>query len=66
LDVDWDSLGIDRQEAKITVPEMGNFQSANSFRPGQSIPVPPAKGYLLVIEQDLPLGPTSRQTDSTV
>jgi hypothetical protein len=50
LDIDWRSLGIDRDHAHIRAPAIPGFQPAAAFRPGEPIPVPPGKGWLLIIE----------------
>ncbi|HET8650415.1 MAG TPA: glycoside hydrolase domain-containing protein [Gemmatimonadales bacterium] len=50
LDIDWRALGIDRDRAHIRAPAIPDFQPAATFRPGEPIPVPPGKGWLLIIE----------------
>jgi hypothetical protein len=51
LKVDWKQLGIDPLNARITAPEIINFQTSASFRPDGEIPVQPGKGWLLVIQK---------------
>ena len=37
--------------ATITAPAIENFQDAATFEPGDAIPVPAGKGWLLVIRE---------------
>ena len=48
LTIDWPALGIDPAAATITAPEIAGFQPARTFAPGEPIPVPKGKGWLLV------------------
>jgi Glycoside hydrolase 123, N-terminal domain len=49
LDVNWSALGMDPARATITAPAIDTFQDAATFAPGDPIPVPAGKGWLLVI-----------------
>jgi hypothetical protein len=49
LSVNWKALGLDSTTARISAAEVKDFQPAASFAAGDSIPVPPGKGWLLVI-----------------
>jgi hypothetical protein len=49
LSVDWRALGIDPAAATITAPEIAGFQPARRFAPGEPIPVPQGRGWLLVL-----------------
>ncbi|HTP12669.1 MAG TPA: glycoside hydrolase domain-containing protein [Bacteroidota bacterium] len=51
LSVDWKSLGLDTVKVRMEAPAVKNFQDARSFRIGESIPVPPGKGWLLEVKQ---------------
>jgi hypothetical protein len=51
LKVDWKQLGIDPLNARITAPEIANFQTPATFRPDGEIPVQPGRGWLLVIQK---------------
>ena len=51
LTVDWRALGIDPAAATVTAPEIADFQPARTFAPGEPIPVPRGKGWLLVLAQ---------------
>ena len=50
LTVNWKAIGIDPAKAKITAPEIMNFQEETSFKAGQLIPVKSKEGWLIVIE----------------
>jgi hypothetical protein len=47
LKVDWKALGLDSSRASITAPAIDSFQIARSFKPGEPVPVAPARGWLL-------------------
>ena len=51
LRIDWKALGIDPARAHITAPAIDAFQQAATFRPGDPIPVPRARGWLLEIDE---------------
>ncbi|PSL45571.1 hypothetical protein CLV51_104277 [Chitinophaga niastensis] len=48
---DWKALGIDPEKAILIAPEIKNFQHYTIFKPGDSIPVEPKKGWLLYIQR---------------
>lgn len=50
LAIDWGALGIDAETAVLRAPKVEHFQSAAEFAPGDTIPVEPGKGWLLVVE----------------
>ena len=50
LQIDWRALGLDRDGATITAPEIRDFQIQRTFVPDQRIPVVPGRGWLLVIQ----------------
>jgi hypothetical protein len=50
LAIDWQALGINRQHAKLTAPAIEGFQEAAMFLPDNEIPVPPGKGWLLILQ----------------
>ena len=50
LKFDWKKLGIDPAKAKITAPEINNFQQARTFKSGDTIPVAKNKGWLLIVQ----------------
>ncbi|MHB1838394.1 MAG: glycoside hydrolase domain-containing protein [Acidobacteriaceae bacterium] len=51
LEINWEKLGIDKHKARITAPKIDEFQDECHFVPDQLIPVPPGKGWLIIIEQ---------------
>ncbi|MBR4249487.1 MAG: hypothetical protein IKQ24_04980 [Verrucomicrobia bacterium] len=51
LSIDWQALGLDPEKARITAPEVKDFQSARSFKADEPIPVKPKEGWLLIIEE---------------
>lgn len=51
LAIDWKALGLAPDRVKLTAPEVERFQSARTFKVGDSIPVEPKKGFLLVVEK---------------
>jgi hypothetical protein len=50
LIIDWKKLGIDPASAKLTAPEIKNFQIAKTFSASDDIPVSKGKGWLLIIK----------------
>ena len=51
LHIDWKALNIDASKAVIEAPAINNFQPAQTFAPGDEIPVSPAKGWMLIIHE---------------
>ena len=51
LTINWRALGMNPARATITAPAIENFQDAATFEPGDAIPVPAGKGWLLVIRE---------------
>ncbi|GAO42153.1 glycoside hydrolase domain-containing protein [Flavihumibacter petaseus] len=52
LNIDWKKLGIDPAKATITAPAIPNFQEGRSFQKTESIPVAPAKGWLIEVREN--------------
>lgn len=50
LILDWKKLNIDPNKAKITAPEIRDFQSHQIFKPGDEISIKKNQGSLLIIE----------------
>jgi hypothetical protein len=50
LDIDWQSLHMSRSDARISAPEIKDFQSAERFTIGSLYTIHPKRGLLLVIE----------------
>ena len=51
LQIDWQSLGLRENKAKISAPAIKDFQEAASFKPGDKIPIETGRGWLLFIEK---------------
>ena len=51
LFLDWKSLGLRADKAVIQAPAIPEFQDAAVFKPGDTIPVAPGKGWLLIISE---------------
>jgi len=49
LAIDWRALGLDSSRAVIRAEPIDSFQPAATFAPGDSIPLAPARGWLLTI-----------------
>ena len=52
LKIDWDALGLDRENARLNAPFIRDFQGEISFEPGEKIPVEPGKGWLLILKEN--------------
>ena len=50
LQIDWRKLGLDPGKARLTAPEIAGIQLPASFKPGEPIPVDPAKGWILILK----------------
>jgi hypothetical protein len=50
LSIDWQALGLDPARACLRAPAMEGFQPPALFRPTETIPLYPGRGWLLVIE----------------
>jgi len=50
LEIDWESLKLDPQTAKLKAHAIKDFQNAAVFNPNDLIPVEKGKGWLLIIE----------------
>ena len=50
LKIDWNSLGLDGQKARIHAPKIEGFQEAFDVKPDDALLVPQGKGFLLVLE----------------
>ena len=53
LEINWASLQIDRDKAKIIAPFVQDFQEEREFEPGMPLLVKGAKGWLLLIQESL-------------
>ena len=50
--MDWKTLGLDPAKATCTAPEIKDFQAAAKFSPTDEIPVPPGRGWLLILTEE--------------
>jgi hypothetical protein len=50
--LDWKSLGLRADKAVIHAPAIPEFQDEAVFKPGDTIPVAPGKGWLLIISEE--------------
>ncbi len=48
LNEDWKALGLNPENTLWKAPESKGFQTAATFRPGEAIKLPPARGLLLI------------------
>jgi hypothetical protein len=51
LDIDFNELGMNPENATWTAPEIQDFQQGRDWKPGDKITVEPRKGWLIYIEQ---------------
>ncbi len=51
LTIDWKAIGLDEKRALLQAPAIPGFQPEATLRPGDSIPVEPGKGWLLILKQ---------------
>lgn len=51
LSVDWTALGLDPSKVTLYAPEIENFQSETTWKPGDEITVPKGKGLLISVQQ---------------
>ncbi|MBM4091119.1 MAG: hypothetical protein FJ276_17110 [Planctomycetes bacterium] len=51
LQIDWKTLGLDPEKTSFYAPPIEGFQPQRVFRPGQAIPVPPGRGWLLLLDE---------------
>ncbi len=61
LAVDWGALGIDPDRATIYAPAIDDFQPEALFEVGESIPIPPRQGWLLVVSEQPRVAPRVAQ-----
>lgn len=52
LAVDWNALGLDAAKASLYAPAIGGFQPERSFKPGDRIPIPRGRGWLLYLDEE--------------
>ena len=50
LKIDWASLGLDGRKARLRGPKIDGLQAERTFAPGDVVPVPPGRGWMLIVE----------------
>jgi hypothetical protein len=50
LKIDWEALGMEKESAGLKAPLIKDFQESAVFDPNQKIPIPQAKGWLLLLK----------------
>jgi len=63
LSIDWQALGLDPQKATLFAPAIQSFQPAAIFKPTDAIPVAPARGWLLILDEEKHEVPAARAID---
>ena len=51
LQVNWDALGLDADNAGFVMPGISGFQQEAQLKPGDPVRVPAGKGHLIIIEE---------------
>ncbi len=51
LKIDWKSLGINPKKAVLVATPIDKFQPERAYKPSESIPVEPGKGWLLILKE---------------
>lgn len=64
LKIDWKALGLNPEKASLFAPAIWGFQEAALFRPGEKIPVGPARGWLLIIDEEKHEDPRVKTEDA--
>jgi len=52
LMIDWKALGLNPDKVKLIAPPIERFQPEAIFSPGDSIPVEPGKGWILITKEE--------------
>ena len=65
LAIDWKALGLDPEKAHLFAPAIEGLQGATLFGPEDPIPVLPARGWLLIVDEEAHDVPIARMTDET-
>jgi hypothetical protein len=58
LAVDWKALGLDPSKTRLWAPAIEGYQAAATFTAGESIPIEPGRGWLLVVDGTFQNGDT--------
>jgi len=52
LGIDWAGIGMNAERVKLSSPFINNIQTAAEWQNGQSIPIEPRKGLIIVLESE--------------
>lgn len=50
LTIDWDKLGLNPNQVKLTAPKIDEFQAGGNYPNGKSIPIAKNKGLIIMLE----------------
>jgi hypothetical protein len=50
LNIDWDRIGIKKENAVLVQPELKGFQPAATYKPDDNIKIAPARGFVIQIK----------------
>ena len=53
LQFDWKALGLDASKARLTAPEIRDFQPAREWRADEPITVEPKRGWLIYVSPQM-------------
>lgn len=53
LEIDWEKLGFDPAHVVVSIPEIQDFQSENTFVNLEKLLIPGKKGYVIVIKKEI-------------
>jgi hypothetical protein len=65
LSYDWKALGLNPEKAALYAPAVEAFQRTTIFQPSEAIPVLPARGWLLIIDEEKHDAPAMTMVDET-
>ena len=51
LNIDWKALGLNPERATLSAPPIAGMQTEKAWKPGESIPVAPKRGWFLVLDE---------------
>ena len=53
LEIDWEALGIDSENAELYAPAIDKFQPEKTWKPGDSIAISKEKGFLIIVRKKM-------------
>lgn len=51
LAIDYEALGLDREKARLSIPEIPGFQQALPYQKGEELLVPAGQGFILLLDE---------------